>query len=291
VEAGQDAGPRRFRIDRAGVSSASAFAEHLRVIWLTPAMDGLFGGSPGERRRFLDRLVLAVDADHGARVNALERALRNRNRLLEDHGTDPRWLDAAEHEVADIAVAVAAARADTVRRLAALIAEEADPASPFPHAGLALDGAIENAVLEEPALATEARYRTILHESRSRDRLAGRTLAGPHVTDLLVVHGPKGIAAERASTGEQKALLLGLILAHARLVARLVGTTPILLLDEVAAHLDPVRRSALYDRLIEFGAQVWLTGADLSAFAEIADHAALLEVSPGRIAVASRPMA
>ena len=278
-----EGGPRKCRIDRAAVASATAFADHLRVVWLTPAMDGLFAGSAGERRRFLDRLVLAVDAGHGTRVNALERALRGRNRLLEDPRADARWLDAAEHEVADIAVAVAAARADTVRRLAGLIEAEADPASPFPFARLALDGALENAVLDEPALAVEERYRQVLREARPKDRAAGRTLEGPHLTDLMVVHGPKGISADRASTGEQKALLLGLVLAHARLVERLVGMPPIILLDEVAAHLDPERRAALFDRLEAFGAQVWLTGADPAAFADVAGRASLLKVTPGRV--------
>jgi DNA replication and repair protein RecF len=282
IEAGGE-GPRRCRIERAPVPSATAFAEHLRVVWLTPAMDGLFTGPPGERRRFLDRLVLAVDADHGSRVNALERALRNRNRLLDMGQSDPRWLDAAEHEVAELAVAVAAARADTVRRLAALIEEEADPASPFPHAGLALEGTLEAGVLDGPALAVEERYREALRSGRLRDRAAGRTLEGPHLTDLAVRHGPKGIAAANASTGEQKALLLGLALAHARLVARLAGMTPVILLDEVAAHLDPLRREALFDRLERFGAQVWLTGADPAAFAAIAGRAALYQVTPGHV--------
>ena len=234
------------RIERVAVTSAAAFAEHLRVVWLTPAMDSLFTGPPGERRRFLDRLVLAVDAGHGARVNALDRALRNRNRLLEQTGTDGRWLDAAEHEVADIAVAVAASRADTVRRLAALIAEEADPTSIFPFARAALDGADREC---RPRGGGARRSRSGIARccaaSRGRDRAAGRTLEGPHLTDLAVIHGPKGIAAANASTGEQKALLLGVVLAHARLVARLAGMTPIVLLDEVAAHLDPERREAL----------------------------------------------
>jgi DNA replication and repair protein RecF len=281
IEPGAEPGPRRCRIERAPVSSAVAFAEHIRVVWLTPGMDGLFAGPPGERRRFLDRLVLAVDAEHGTRVNALERALRARNRLLEDSGADLRWLEAVEHEVADIAIAVAASRADTVRRLSTLIAEEADPA--FPFAQLALDGAIESAVLNQPARAVEEGYRRRLRDERSRDRAAGRTLHGPHLTDLAVAHGPKGIAAGRASTGEQKALLLGLVLAHARLVARLAGITPLILLDEVAAHLDPERRAALFDRLAAFGAQVWLSGADRAAFATIAGHAAHFAVSPGRV--------
>lgn len=274
---------RRCRIDREPVGSAAAFADHLRVVWITPSMDGLFMGPASERRRFLDRLVLAVDAEHGSRVNALDRALRNRNRLLEDYGNDGRWLDAAEREVADVAVAVAAARADAVRRLAALIEAEDDPGSPFPFARLALDGALENAVLDEPALAVEDRYRQILRDNRPRDRAAGRTLEGPHLTDLLVVHGPKGLSADRASTGEQKALLVGLVLAHARLVARLSGWAPLVLFDEVAAHLDPVRRRALFERLRQFGAQVWLTGADPAAFAEIVDQAQIFEVTPGVI--------
>ncbi|MDQ0392328.1 DNA replication/repair protein RecF [Labrys monachus] len=276
-------GPRKYRIDREPVSSAAAFADHLRLVWLTPSMDGLFSGPAGERRRFLDRLVLAVDAGHGTRVNALERALRARNRLLEDPQADQRWLEAAEHEIADIAIAVAASRADTVRRLAGLIGEEIDPSSPFPHAQIALDGAIENAVLDEPAVAVEERYRRILREGRARDRAAGRTLEGPHLTDLLVVHGPKGIAAERASTGEQKALLLGLVLAHAGLVARLAGMAPIMLLDEVAAHLDPSRREALYGKLLASGAQVWLTGADPSVFDALAGEAAVFKVTPGHV--------
>jgi DNA replication and repair protein RecF len=283
IEGGQSGGPRRYRVDRQPAASAAAFADHVRVVWLTPTMDGLFNGPAGDRRRFLDRLVLAVDAGHGARVNALDRALRNRNRLLEDPGTDGRWLDAAEHEVADLAIAVAAARADTVRRLAGLISESADPTSPFPFARLSIEGMIEGAVLNEPAAAVEDRYRKALRDSRTRDRAAGRTLTGPHLSDLRVVHGPKDLPAERASTGEQKALLTGLVLAHASLVSRLVGIAPLMLLDEVGAHLDPARRSALFDRLQEGSSQVWLTGADPLAFEALAGRAATHEVTPGRV--------
>jgi DNA replication and repair protein RecF len=283
IDGSGETGSRKCRVDREPVGSAAAFADHLRLVWLTPAMDAVFMGPASDRRRFLDRLVLAVDAEHGTRVNALERALRNRNRLLEDLGADARWLDAAEREVAELAVAVAAARADAVCRLARLIETEIDPDSPFPFARLALDGDIENAVLDEPALQVEDGYRRRLREGRARDRAAGRTLVGPHLTDLLVVHGPKGITADQASTGEQKALLIGLVLAHARLVARLSGHAPLILLDEVAAHLDPARRQALFDRLEAFGAQVWMTGADPAAFTAIADRAEVLEVRPGRI--------
>lgn len=285
IEAGEaETRARLCRIDRVPVASATAFAEHVRVVWLTPAMDGLFLGSAGERRRFLDRLVLSVDAEHGARVNALERSLRARNRLLEEASPDRAWLEAVEHETAELAVAVAAARAETVRRLASLIEQTKDPASPFPWAALALDGALEAAVLSRPALDVEDEYRAVLREHRSRDRAAGRTTEGPHLTDLVAHHGPSGAPAERCSTGQQKALLVGLVLAHARLVADMAGFTPIVLLDEVAAHLDPERRAALYAALETLGAQVWMTGADPAAFAGLRGRADLFAVAPGRIA-------
>src|SRR5881296_2836467 len=171
---------RKCRIDREPVSSASAFADHLRVVWLVPAMDMLFNGPAGERRRFLDRLVLAVDAEHASRVSALERALRSRNRLLEEPRPDPHWLDAVEHETAELAVAVAALRAETVRRLQAALEPAKDMASPFPWAEIALDGWMEAMLLDHAAVAVEDRYRAILKEGRPRDAAAGRTLAGPH---------------------------------------------------------------------------------------------------------------
>ena len=206
-------------------------------------MDGLFAGPASERRRFLDRLVLAVDGTHSSRVNALERSLRSRNRLLEQPSADAHWLDAVEHETAEVAIAVAAARAETVRRLAAALQRDRDPASPFPWAGVALDGWVENALMAQPATEVEDRYRAVLRENRARDAAAGRTTDGPHLTDLEVLYGPKGIAAAHASTGEQKALLIGLVLAHAGLVAEMTRYAPLLLLDEVIAHLDPGRRA------------------------------------------------
>jgi DNA replication and repair protein RecF len=275
---------RKCRIDREAVASATAFADHLRVVWLVPAMDSLFAGPGAERRRFVDRLVLAVDAQHGARVNALERSLRSRNRLLEQPRPDAHWLDAVEHETAELAVAVAAGRAETMRRLATHLARRRCEASPFPWAEIALTGWIENALADQPASEIEDRYRDALRDGRARDAAAGRTLDGVHLTDLAVRHGPKGIAAEAASTGEQKALLIGLVLAHAGLVAEMSGFAPILLLDEIIAHLDPLRRTALYDALEKLGAQVWMTGADPAAFVEVADRAAVFEVRPGRVA-------
>ncbi|MCC6949239.1 MAG: DNA replication/repair protein RecF [Bradyrhizobiaceae bacterium] len=279
-----DASPaRRCRIDREPVPSATAFADHLRVIWLVPEMDGLFLGPAAERRRFLDRLVLAIDATHGSRVNALERALRSRNRLLEEPAPDPRWLDAIEHEVAELAVAVAAARTEAVSRLMREIESSRDAASAFPTASLSLEGWLEADVATRPAIEIEDRYRASLREARPRDRAAGRTLEGPHLSDLVVTHAEKGIRAERASTGERKALLVGVVLSHARLVAAMHGYAPVVLLDDVAAFLDEDRRAALFAALARLGAQVWITGVDASAFAALAGSGERFRVSPGRV--------
>jgi DNA replication and repair protein RecF len=270
---------RKNRIDRAPVASSRAFSDHVRVVWLTPAMDTLFAGPASERRKFLDRFVLAIDPGHGARVNAFERALRGRNRLLEEDSRNAAWLDAIEREAAELGVAIAAARLECVSRLETLIAAERDDSSPFPWARLMLEGEVEALAASGPALAAEDRYRALMRDNRSRDAAAGRTLIGPHVADLAVRHGPKDAPAASASTGEQKALLVGLALAHARLVAEMSGIIPIALLDEIAAHFDPRRRAALFDALNRLGGQVFLTGADPAAFAHLEGRAETFEVS------------
>ena len=281
---------RRYRVDREPAGSARAFADDLRLVWLTPAMDGLFNASPGERRRFLDRLVLAVDAEHGARVAALERALRQRNRVLEDGSrADGAWLDAIERELAELAVAVAAARADTVARLSArmglAITDRAVGRrdSAFPDAEVALAGDIEAWCAAMPALEVEDRYRGALRANRGQDAAARRTLLGPQTTDLLVRHAAKGLAAASCSTGEQKALLVTLVLAHAKLVADTAGIVPVILLDEVAAHFDAARRAALLAALAALPSQVWMTGADAHAFAAVDAGAQWLRITPGRV--------
>jgi DNA replication and repair protein RecF len=246
-------------------------------------MDGLFNGPASERRRFLDRLVLAVDAAHSSRVSALERSLRSRNRLLEDPHGDSHWLDAVEHETAEVAVAVAAARAETVARLSAALDAARDSAPEFPRAGVALDGWMEQLLPQHSATEIEDRYRALLKDSRARDAAAGRTLDGPHLSDLKVTHADKGGPAEDASTGEQKALLIRLVLAHAGLVKDMTGFAPVLLLDEVIAHLDPKRRAALYDALADLSAQVWMTGADPAAFGDILGRAQGFEVRDGTV--------
>jgi len=280
--AGEESAPsRKCRIDRESVGSATAFADHLRVVWLTPAMDPLFNGPASERRRFLDRLVLAVDAQHSSRVAALERSLRSRNRLLEDSPGDSHWLDAVEHETAEVAVAVAAARAETAKRLSAALEASRDNALEFPQAQIALQGWMEQLLPDHSAVEIEDRYRALLKENRARDTAAGRTLDGPHLSDLVVTHAGKNIPAADASTGEQKALLIRLVLAHAGLIKQMTGFAPLLLLDEVVAHLDPSRRAALYDALSLLGAQVWMTGADPAAFGDIVGRAQVFLVRSG----------
>ena len=278
--AGEKPEQRKCRIDGEPAPSATAFAAHLGVVWLTPAMDSLFMGPASERRRFLDRLALAIDTSHGARVNAFERSLRARNRLLEDSQPDTHWLDAAEHETAELAVAVAAGRAETVRRLGGVLAARRDEA--FPSANIALTGWMDAELGALPAAEIEDLYRAALRTGRARDAAAGRTLEGPHLADLAVTYAAKGIAATTASTGEQKALLIGLVLAHAGLIAEMTDAAPVLLLDEVVAHLDPDRRRSLYDALARLDAQVFMTGADPATFVDISSRAEIFAIAPGR---------
>ncbi|NLH82643.1 MAG: DNA replication/repair protein RecF [Phyllobacteriaceae bacterium] len=274
---------RRVRIDGVAARAADELLDRLRVLWLTPAMDGLFTGPAADRRRFLDRLVLALDPGHGARVAAYEKAMRGRNRLLEENRLDLDWLAAIEEQMAELGVAVASARVETVACLERLIAATRADA-PFPHAELSLEGEIESMVARGgPAAEAEDAFRARLAESRRRDAAAGRTLDGPHRADLAVRHGPKAMPAHLSSTGEQKALLLGLVLAHARLVGETTGRAPLLLLDDIAAHLDPRRRGELFDVLEALGAQCWMTGTDASAFAALGERAVVFDLAGGRL--------
>ena len=259
---------RIVRINSA-TASATALSEWLSIVWLTPAQDRLFTDSAGERRRFLDRLVLALNPGHAHHATRYEAAMRQRNRLLADDRPDPDWLTALELAMGDHGQAIADARATLVDALAARIA--AEPESVFARAGLSLTG------WDGGDLAKD------LAQSRTRDAAAGRTLIGPHRQDLTVTHTSKSQPAAQSSTGEQKALLLGIILAHADLVAEQAGRRPILLLDEVAAHLDPRRRAALFDRLDFGGGQVWLTGTEPALFTETPTTATHYTVANGTI--------
>ena len=276
---------RIVRIDGEAASPA-ALAEHLDVVWLTPAMDGLFTGPASERRRFLDRLVLCFDASHAAMSARYERAMRQRNRLLEDGTRDSALFEGLELQIAETGAAIAAARLSAVAALSAIGDRRRDcnAASPFPWFGLDLEGVLETELATAPAVEVEDRYRERLARGRERDRAAGRMLEGPHRSDLAVTHGPKGMPARLCSTGEQKALLMGLVLAHAALIAeRGSRGAPILLLDEVAAHFDEARRSALFDEILSLGAQAWMTGAEPKAFSALVGRARFALVADGRI--------
>jgi DNA replication and repair protein RecF len=273
---------RKVRINGAPAGSAEALLDHLRILWLTPAMDGLFTGPAGDRRRFLDRLVLTVDPGHGRRVRDLDRLLTQRNRLL-DEGARAQWIDALERQLAETAVAVALARSETVALLSARILASPDGAAAFPAGRIALSGDFARTVAARSAAEAELWYCGVLAEGRAADRAAGRTLEGPHRSDLDVHFAEKGMPAALSSTGEQKALLIGLILAHAALVAEVGGMTPVLLLDEVTAHLDPARRAALFERLAALGSQSFLTGADPALFAGLPNGAAMLRVADNTI--------
>lgn len=263
-------GRRRVRINSAE-ANAAALGEWLALTWLTPSMDGLFTGPAADRRRFMDRMALALDPQHAAHAARYEAALRERNRLLADiRAPDGTWLDAIEAQMVAHGGRLIAGRAALVDTLMARIA--AMPAEPFARPALTYaPGGAHNAEALSQAL----------YEGRARDRAAQRTLSGPHRDELEVVHAAKRVAAAQSSTGEQKAMLVAITLAHAALAAQ--GRAGVLLLDEVAAHLDPLRRAALFDQLADSGAQVWMTGTEIAPFESVAGAAATWRVDGGRV--------
>jgi DNA replication and repair protein RecF len=278
---------RVVRVDGESKPGSGALSGEIDVLWLTPAMDGLFTGPAGERRRFLDRLIPSFDPGYRTRLNQFERAMQHRNRLLAEGVREETRFAGLERIMAETGVAIAAARAAAVADLAATIAARRDaaPASPFPWADLAIAGTLEVDLARLPAVDVEDAYAATLQASRERDRAAGRTLDGPHRSDLVVGHGPKSMPAGVCSTGEQKALLIGLVLAHADHVRRhRDGRAPILLLDEIAAHLDPLRRATLFDEIVTLGAQTWMTGTDPEGFSALVGRAQFHAVEDGRIA-------
>ncbi|WP_187969318.1 DNA replication/repair protein RecF [Aquibium microcysteis] len=277
-----EAGIRKVRINGAPARSADDMLEWLRVMWLTPAMDGLFTGPASDRRRFLDRLVLTIDPGHGRRALDYEKAMRGRNRLLAEGSRNDAWFGAIETQMAETGAAIAAARVEMVRLLKAM-SERTPDNGPFPRADLALSGVLEAGLASGAALDAEEEFRERLARGRERDRAAGRTLEGPHRSDLLVRHRPKDMPAELCSTGEQKALLVGLVLSHARLTGDLSGMAPILLLDEIAAHFDHRRRAALFGILDDLGGQVFMTGTERELFSAIDRRAQFLSVSAGAV--------
>jgi len=266
---------RSVHIDGRAVAGPAALGDWVRAIWLSPRMDRLFADGAAARRRFLDRLVLGFEPGHARHLAAYERAMRQRLALLRDGG-DAAWIGALEETMAEHAVAIAAARRDTVARLRGALS---CATGPFPRAGIAVAGTLEEALEHDAAVDVEAAFVRALHAGRSHDREAGRTGTGPHRSDLEVSHLDKGVAARACSTGEQKALLIAVVLADARLQTAQTGWAPLLLLDEVAAHLDAVRRRALLEDIEALGAQCWLTGTDAALFGDLRGRARFLAVA------------
>lgn len=267
-------------------ATAAELAEAARMTWLTPAMDRLWSGPAGDRRRFFDRLTLARASEHGGAAAAYERAMRERQRLLSDRVFDDAWLGGLEREMSAHGAAIAAARVETLHRLQDAI--DARPDGAFPKAVLALDGLLE-ARFENGAKSADVEedFAELLRDVRGRDAGASRALDGPHRSDLKARHAAKGMDADQCSTGEQKALLLGLTLAQARALADDAGAGPsLILIDEAAAHLDSVRRAALFDELLVNPGQAWLTGTDQGLFEAFGDRAQLFEVRDGQVRAA-----
>jgi DNA replication and repair protein RecF len=271
---------RQVVIDGIPQKGPGILAHRFRVIWLTPSMDRLFVGPASDRRRFLDRLVTANDPEHASRVLVFEKLMRERNLLLEETRLDAAWLQGLEAQMAEAAAAIAAARLHSVQALQSQIKSLLE-GSAFPASILGLQGDLEDRLKSMPAVQAEDEYRRLLAESRGPDKATGRTLSGPHRSDLLVTHETKSMAAALCSTGEQKALLIGLILAQASSVAEESGAAPVLLLDEVAAHLDSKRRCGLFERLSRLGAQSFMTGTDPALFDGLGKGADFLHVEGG----------
>jgi len=273
---------RVCRIDDTPAAGPGAFAAHLRCVWLTPAMDRLFMDGAGERRRFIDRMTLARDAAHSRAVSGYEQAMRQRQKLLEDGGADGEWLAALERQMSELGVAMALGRTDTLRVLEA--SGVASDAPFFPAADLALKGVLEEALKEKAAASVERDFAQLLAARRRLDAEAGRALLGPHRSDLSVVYREKNRPAKLCSTGEQKALLIGLVLSNARaLAARRSGAPLFVLLDEIAAHLDPDRRAALFSILAALKIQAFMTGTDQSLFNAWGDRAQFFEARDGAL--------
>ena len=280
----QGAERRLVKIDGQTVRGTAPLTQAATVNWLTPQMDRLFIEGPGPRRRFLDRLVYGFDAEHASRVSAYDRALRERSQLLRNDRGDSAWLAAVEDAMATHGVAVAAARREAIARLASGMAAGV---SPFPSARVAADGDVERWLDDIPAVEAEVRFRGVLASERQSDAQTGGARTGPHRTDFSVRHVEKDMPAAECSTGEQKALLVSIVLADARLQEARLGRAPLLLFDEVTAHLDAERREALFVLLAARSAQTWITGTDSLLFNELGPAAQRFEVNDGRVAALS----
>ena len=274
-------GAREVRVQGVPASSQDGLARELHVIWLTPRMDRIFTDSPGGRRRFFDRLVVGFDPSHSTRLGAYQRMLGERARILRYRSGDAGWLDALEHTISENAVAISAARQETLRRLNDALASPVGDL--FPSVTVELAGTVESWLGRFPALEVEERLCGAFARARPEDAEKGGSVVGPHRTDLMVRHLGKDIPAEYCSTGEQKMLLISIVLAHAQAQSELFGQTPLILLDEVMAHLDSVHRSALAEALCSLGGQTWMTGISNELFSDFGARAQILSISDGTV--------
>ena len=276
---------RAVRIDGVPARGQSVLNERLSVLWVTPEMQRLFTEGPSERRRFLDRLVFGFDPAHAGRLKSFGKSSRERSLLLQNevsqgHKADPHWLDVLEEIMVEKGVAVSAARLALIDRLNPACAMGVGS---FPSASLSINGVLESWLREMPAVEAEDRYRSFLKNARNLDSTSRGKGVGPYISDLSVTHTPRNMLASQCSTGEQKALLISIVLANARLQSLERNATPILLLDEIAAHFDASRRTALFGELQNLGAQVWMTGADPSLFAELSGSVQNFSIDNGKV--------
>jgi DNA replication and repair protein RecF len=276
--AGRD--KRVTKIDGSVVKSQAELGRYTSAQWLTPQMDRLFLEGATGRRRFVDQLIYGLDPEHAGPVAAYDHSLRSRNKLLREGNLDPEWLDSIEESLARHGIAIAVRRLEVVARLQAVCRAGKGA---FPGAEISMSGLVENWLDDEPALAAEDHLRAALQASRQNDANNGSTSVGPHRSDLAVRHGDTGMAAEICSTGEQKALLIGIVLATARLQTEERGYTPLLLLDEITAHLDKARRASLFDIILELGAQAWITGTEDEIFAPLGTHVQHFAINQGEL--------
>ena len=287
VQLGTGAGEgakRAVRINGASAKSQMALSDYLSCVWLTPQMDRIFIDGASARRRFFDKLVFTFDAGHAGRITRYENAMAQRSKLLREGRADPVWLKSLEGQMVEAGVAVAAARSDFLQKLqSACNGAHAREETWFPRAGLHLAGTLDELLQNAPAVEVEKMFAYQLQQSRVRDAEYGGAATGPHKTDLAVRYAAKDMPADQCSTGEHKALLIGIILALARLMAAERGAPPVLLLDEVAAHLDENRRGALFDLLHALGGQVWMTGTDAALFSAAQNRAQFWSVEAGAI--------
>ncbi|MEE8294630.1 MAG: DNA replication/repair protein RecF [Sphingomonadales bacterium] len=284
---GNEFGPGRARrivvCDGQKLAGSSALAPVLTIIWLTPKMDRLFQEGASERRRFFDQLVTGLYPGHASQISAFEKAMRERIRLLigDGRGGDEVWLSALERRMAEHGIALAAARLEVLALVRSHLSFAND--APFPLPDLGLEGEVEEMVSSLSALEAEEAFVALLKGNRRADQRAGRTLRGPHKTDLLALHPDKGLVAGLCSTGEQKAMLIGILLAAVRLQVTVKERPPVLLLDEVIAHLDEDRRRALFKELIALGVQTWMTGTDSKLFQPLKGKAQFFTVKDGNL--------